>query len=339
MATIKDISRKCGVSPATVSKALNGYPDISQKTAEMIRRVATEMNYTPDAAARLLKTNISHDIGVLFVDEHASGLKNEYFSRILNSAKEEAESLGYDITFISQYVGGRSVSFLEHCKYRRCDGVVIACVNFDDESVRELIQSGVPAVTIDYTLDGGSSVQSDNETGVYTLASRLIELGHDRIAFIHGENAQVTDKRLAGYRKALKDHNIPVRSEYIIQGKYHDPESSKGATAELLAMTEPPTAIMYPDDYSALGGYNEITSRGLSIPEDISVTGYDGISLSEVIKPQLTTWRQNTDGIGRESIRRLVSMIEKGETYSSDEISISGRLLDGYSVKDRRSQL
>lgn len=339
MATIKDISKKCGVSPATVSKALNGYPDISQKTAEMIRRVAKEMNYTPDAAARLLKTNISHDIGVLFVDEHASGLKNEYFSRILNSAKEEAESLGYDITFISQYVGGRSVSFLEHCKYRRCDGVVIACVNFDDESVRELIQSGVPAVTIDYTLDGGSSVQSDNETGVYTLASRLIDLGHDRIAFIHGENAQVTDKRLAGYRKALKDHDIPVRNEYIIQGKYHDPESSKGATAELLAMTEPPTAIMYPDDYSALGGYNEITSRGLSIPEDISVTGYDGISLSEVIKPQLTTWRQNTDGIGRESIRRLVSMIEKGETYSSDEISISGRLLDGYSVKDRRSQL
>lgn len=335
MTTIKEISNICGVSPATVSKALNGYTDISPKTAELIRQTAKDMNYMPDAAARLLKTNISHDIGVLFVDESHCGLTHEYFSQILNSMKEEAESLGYDITFISQYIDGKAVSFLEHCRYHRCDGVVIACVNFEAEGVKELINSGIPVVTIDYSFDGTSSVLSDNEEGAYALTSELIDKGHSRIAYIYGENAQVTDKRLDGYRRALADHGLQLKDEYVIQGKYHDPESSKEATAELLAMDEPPTAIMYPDDYSSLGGYNEIAIKGLSIPEDVSVTGYDGISLAEVVRPQLTTWRQNTDEIGRESVRKLVEAIEKSEECSPEKISVSGNLLRGYSIKDQ----
>ena len=338
MTTIKEISNVCGVSPATVSKALNGYTDISPKTAELIRQTAEDLDYKPDAAARLLKTNRSHDIGVLFVDDAHCGLTHEYFSQILNSVKEEAESLGYDITFISQYINGKSVSFLEHCRYRRCDGVVIACVNFEADGVKELVNSGIPVVTIDYSFDGASAVLSDNEEGAYALTSNLIERGHTRIACIYGELSPVTELRLSGYRRAFKDHGLTPRDEYIIQGRYHDPESSKGATAELLAMTEPPTAIMYPDDYSSIGGYNEIRNEGLRIPEDVSVTGYDGISLSEVVQPQLTTWRQNTDEIGREAVRILAESIEKGEKCSYERVKISGDLLSGYSVKDHWSE-
>lgn len=335
MATIKEISDICGVSTATVSKALNGYTDISPKTAELIRQTASKLNYKPDAAARLLKTNISHDIGVLFVDEAHCGLTHEYFSQILNSVKEEAESLGYDITFISQYINGKSVSFLEHCRYRRCDGVVIACVNFEAEGVKELMRSGIPVVTIDYAFDGTSAVLSDNEEGAYALTSELIEHGHSRIAYIYGDNSPVTEKRLSGYRRAFADHGLSVREEYLIRGKYHDPELSKGATAELLTMTEPPTAIMYPDDYSSIGGYNEIRNEGLRIPQDVSVTGYDGISLSEVVQPQLTTWHQNTDEIGRQSVRILAESIEKGEKCAYERVRVSGRLYSGYSVLDR----
>ena len=116
MVTIKDISRACGVSPATVSKALNGYGDISAETVSLVKRTAKEMHYLPNAAARSLKTNTTHNIGVLFVDETSSGLTHEYFSMILNSVKEEAESHGYDITFICQNLGGKTVTFLEHCR-------------------------------------------------------------------------------------------------------------------------------------------------------------------------------------------------------------------------------
>ena len=334
MATIKDISRICGVSPATVSKALNGYTEISEETVRMVKRTADELHYTPNAAARLLKTNISHNIGVLFMDESNCGLAHEYFSLILNSVKEEAEARGYDITFISQSLGGHPVSFLEHCRSRRCDGVVIACVDFESDAVRELVESEIPVVTIDYSFDGTSSVLSDNEEGAYRLTSDLIEHGHSRIAFIHGEPTQVTDKRLTGYRKALSEHGIPVSEDYIKQSRYHDPEMSKEATTQLLSMDEPPTAVLYPDDYSYLGGLAGIRSKGLSIPRDISVAGYDGINLSQVIEPHLTTWKQDTKEIGRRSVQKLIETIEDGKNVKPETISVSGKMLDGYSILD-----
>ena len=107
------------------------------------------MGYFPNAAARLLKTNHSNNIGVLFIDEMQSGLAHEYFSAVLNSVKNESERLGYDITFISRNIGEKPMSYYNHCKYRNCDGVVIACVDFNDPEVIELIQSKFPTVTID----------------------------------------------------------------------------------------------------------------------------------------------------------------------------------------------
>ena len=332
MATIKDISKACGVSPATVSKALNGYSEISETTAEKIRQVAKEMHYQPNAAARSLKTNISHNIGVLFVDATMSGLTHEYFSMILDSVKKEAEKLGYDITFISHYIGGQEVSFLEHCRYRRCDGVVIACVDFDSQPVIELVKSEVPVVTIDYSFDNTSCILSDNLEGANALATHLLDAGHRKIAFIHGEESSVTRKRLNGYYRAMDRAGIAVREDYVVQGIYHSPETAREATATLLDLPDPPTAIMYPDDFSYLGGLTEIRNRGLSIPDDISVVGYDGINMSTVIDPPLTTWRQNADEIGRQSVIKLVETIEHRKTSEAEQISVSGELLDGYSV-------
>ena len=337
MTTIKDISRACGVSPATVSKALNGYSEISKETVDLVRRTAKEMHYMPDAAARLLKTNISHNIGVLFEDGTMSGLTHEYFSLILNSVKKEAEKLGYDITFISRYIGGQEVSFLEHCRYRRCDGVVIACVDFESAPVIELVRSEVPIVTIDYTFDNISCILSDNIEGNRKLTSHLIEAGHRKIAFIHGEESSVTGKRLNGYYRALAEHGIPVREDYVLGARYHDPESSEKMTRKLLDLADPPTAIMYPDDFSYLGGITEIGRRGLSIPEDISVTGYDGIKIASVVHPALTTWHQDADEIGRRSVQKLVETIEHRKTSEAEQINVSGELLGGYSVRTREA--
>lgn len=334
MVTIKDISKVCGVSPATVSKALNGYDDISEETVRLVKQAARELNYTPNAAARLLKTSISHNIGVLFVDDTMSGLTHEYFSFILNSVKEEAERNGYDITFISQTLGKRKMSFLQHCLYRNCDGVVIACVNFDNPAVHELVGSNVPVITIDFAFDNVSAVLSDNVEGAYQLASYLLDKGHRKIAFIHGELTSVTSKRLVGFNKAMREREVSINPEYIIQARYHDADSVRAATAQLMDLPEPPTAIMFPDDISFLGGQAELLSRGIRIPEDISVCGYDGINLAGLLQPPLTTWHQDADRIGKESVRKLIESIEHRSTCAAEQIMVSGQLVSGSSVRE-----
>ena len=333
MVTIKDISRKCGVSPATVSKALNGYGDISKETVALVKRTAQEMHYLPNAAARMLKTNISHNIGVLFVDETMCGLTHEYFAAILNGTREEAERFGYDITFISQKLGGDDISFLEHCRYRKCDGVVIASEDFESKPVIDLVRSEVPVVTIDYSFNNVSCVMSDNVEGAYSLTSYLIECGHRKIAFIHGETTSVTNRRLQGFYRALDENGLIVPEEYVISGKYHDPKVSGEETRRLMTLPEPPTAILYPDDFSYLGGMAELEKMNLSIPEDVSVAAYDGINMSQVLRPKLTTYYQDAAEIGKASARKLVETIENRKSCVAQQIKVSGKLLKGCSVK------
>jgi LacI family transcriptional regulator len=336
MITIKDISEMCGVSRATVSKALNGHADIGAETTAHIRRVAKELGYLPNATARTLKLGRSHNIGVLFVDKTACGLSHEYFSAILNSLKEEAERLGYDITFISKDIGEFSMDYYEHAKYRNCDGVVIASVDFSDPAVVKLVASEIPTVTMDFVFDNRTSVLSDNIGGMSALVNYVYSMGHRKIAFIHGEDTSVTQKRLISYHKTCASLGLRVLPDYVKPAIYHDPKSSGLATRELLALSlsDRPTCILYPDDFSFIGGMNELERQGVSIPEDMSVTGYDGILLSQVLRPRLTTYRQDAEAMGREAAAKLVEAIEQPKTCLPQQIMVSGQLLKGDTVKN-----
>ena len=177
MPSLKDLAKECGVSVATVSKALNDQPDIAAATRERIREAARRMGYLPNAAARARKTNRTYNLGVLFVDERQSGLTHEYFSAVLDSFKVEAEKRGYDITFINHNISGRSMTYLEHCRYRGVDGVVLACVDFTAEEVQELLLSDIPVVTIDHICDGRISVVSNNIQGMEDLVTFIYKKG------------------------------------------------------------------------------------------------------------------------------------------------------------------
>ena len=333
MVRIKDVALKCGLSIASVSKALSGKSDLNPKTVEYICQVAKEMGYIPNATARALKTNRSYNIGILFVDDTSPGLEHEYFSAILNNIKEESERHGYDITFISNHVGNDTLTYYEHAKYRNCDGVIIASVDFHNPEVIKLVESEIPTVTIDYEFNGKSSVISDNVSGLKEIVEYLISQGHKKIAFIHGENTDVTKKRLASFYRTCSDNNIEVNDEYIKEGRYHIPKLSGLATRELLELNEPPTVIIYPDDYSLLGGITEIEKHGLSVPEDISVVGYDGIRLSRLLRPELTTYAQDTKQIGILATQKLVEIIENPKMAIPESIIVKGELQKGKTTK------
>ena len=332
MSSLKDLAQECGVSVATVSKALNGQSDISEATRTRVREAARRMGYVPNMAARSMKTNRTYNIGVLFVDERQSGLAHEYFSAVLDSFKVRVEQLGYDITFINRNLGGRTMTYLEHCHYRGVDGAVIACVDFNDPQVIELVNSDVPVVTIDHVFNNRMAVLSDNVMGLSALVRTAYAQGHRRIAFIHGERTAVTENRLAGFYKSCDELGLEVPDAYVREGIYHDAARCAQETKALLALPQRPTCIIFPDDFSAMGGYSAIQQAGLRIPQDISVMGYDGIYLSRVMKPQLATYQQNTMMLGRTAADKLVQMIEHPRVTLAEQLLVTGKLLEGDSV-------
>lgn len=337
MVSMKDIAKKCGVSVATVSKALNGQKDIGEETRRRICAAAEEMGYMANSVARALKTNRSYNLGMLFVDERRSGLGHEYFSTILEGFKAEAESHGYDITFINSHVGDQPASYVKHCKYRGLDGIVIACVNFEDPRIQELAKSNIPMVTIDYVFEEHTAILSDNVNGVDSLVRYAYSKGHRKIAFLHGEDTAVTRGRLTGFYQACQELGLDIPPEYIVPCVYHDPDLCEKATWTLLHLADPPTCILFSDDFSFIGGHNAILSSGYILPwgsggKVISALGYDGINLARMMR--LTTYTQNAMVIGRTAAQKLIQKIEHPEETPAERILISGALMEGTSVKD-----
>ena len=315
MVSMKEIAKKCNVSVASVSKALNGYSDISEETRKFILKTASEMGYLPNSSARTLKTKRSYNLGVMFVDEAASGLTHDYFNHVLESFKRTAEERGYDITFTSGKISGQKLSYYEHCRYRGVDGVVVACVDFYADEVQELIRSDIPVVTME------------------DLVTYVYQQGHRRIAYIHGDNTSVTRIRLTSFHRTLQRMGVDTPDEYIKESPYRDADSAAKATGELLDLPNPPTCILYPDDYAAIGGINEIRERGLRIPEDISIAGYDGITIAKILEPKLTTLCRDTVAIGRIAAEKLIDLIENPKTTLVDRFTVDGTLFKGASVQ------
>lgn len=333
MVTLKMLAKECGVSVATVSKALNGAPDISTETASRIQRAASDMGYIPCAAARYLKTSRSNSIGVIFDDGTSSGLTHEHFAYILDSFKRRAEERGYDITLISDQRGPWGNDFVTHVRYRNCDGVAVLVADNAGPAVQEFVRSGVPVVSVDYHFENCSCIESDNVNGMHDLVKYIHSQGHRRIGAIFGDDTPVTRVRMSSFFHTCAELGLEISEEYVISANYHESEASASATRQLMALPEPPTCILYPDDYSFFGGKRELESMGLSIPEDISATGYDGSTLGKVLRYPLTTVQQNTAAIGIAAADELVRAIEEGRGYIPKTEVIPCELLPGGTVK------
>lgn len=328
MVTIKKIAEETGVSIAAVSKALNHQPGIGAEKAEYIRKVARDMKYFPNAAARTLKTNRSNNIGIVYQNR----LAHEYFSQVLEAIRAGAEAKGYDITFLSGSEDS-GMSYYEHAMRRQCDGVIIAQGIYSQEELKALAESDLPIVAIDQQFPGRTAVVSDNVGSTREIVEYLTGLGHRRIAMIHGEDGDVTKMRLAGFFRACTDLGIEVPPEYIIAAKFQEPADSGLATRKLLALPNRPTCILYPDDIAYLGGLTELEKQGIRIPDEMSCFGYDGIRLAGLLRPSLATYRQNAEELGRRAAEELISAIEYPQYYVPQIITVKGNVQPGGTVR------
>ena len=275
----------------------------------------------------------SHNIGVLFADESFNGLTHPFFASVLNAFKNEAENHGYDLTFINHNVGSDGRSFVDYCRYRKLDGVLLACVDFYSEAIQKLLGSDIPCVSVDYPWPKQSCVLSDNRNGMKQLVDYAVSLGHSRIAFISGQrNSEVTETRRREYLEAMADHKLAVPEGYLQEAIYSDNEVVRECVAKLLARRDRPTCILLPNDTTYFGAQEAIQEQELRIPRDISLAGYDGVPLTQTLRPQLTTIRQNSEALGEQAAKLLIMRLEQPETDVEEVVPIPVELIKGSTV-------
>ena len=308
MATsIRDVAKAAGVSVATVSKVLNGYTTVNKQTKEKVLKYVKELQFRPNLAARSLVGRRSMTIGIFLT----TGLVHPFFTRILAGMEQALQARGYDLIYLARMSLGTEYSFVRHCQSRNVEGVVVFGFQHENADFAELIESGLPAVFIDLDIREGRAgyITSDNREAMERAVAYLADLNHDRLAYIGGNKDSYVDlNRFAGFQAGLARAGIPHREEYTVAGDFTR-ETGYLAMQRLLALSELPTAVLCCSDMSAIGAIEAIRGAGLSVPEDISVLGFDDIELAEYIQPALTTIRQDMTTIGRRAVELLDELI------------------------------
>lgn len=273
--------------------------------------------------------NRSWTICVLNHDGSDLGFRHYLFAEIIEGFRSVMERHGYDIVFISGQLGRTKLSYYEHCRHRNADGVFIVYADYNARETRELIESDLPKIAIDHADASIGCVMTDCDKSMELLYGRLYALGHRNVAYMHGEPIAITRMRLEGLRKAMERRGMRLTGDSLIESKYYCPESGYESFQKLLARRNRPTAVIASDDYSAVGALRAARDMGLSVPEDISVAGFDGIELTQMISPPLTTIRQDTLGMGTKAAESLIKQILGVHRGRPESIVLEPQLLPG----------
>lgn len=311
--TIKDIAERLGVSAAAVSKALNDRKDISEKLKRKVCETARELNYTPNSIAKRLATNKSNTIGVFIFSRQEHTFKEDLGLQFLGGILEEANNRGYDIVLFSTDSDLlNKKSYLELCKERRVEGAVFTGLRLDDPHIEEIKNSPFPISIIDTFIEGENInfVSTDNKLGVFEALDYLWKLGHRKIAMINGHsNAQVSWERLNAYQDYLREREV-YDERLVFTGDFTE-NSGYQCAKEIIRLKELPTAIFVASDLMALGVIRAFKERGYNLPDDMSIIGFDNISIGNYVEPKLTTVGQDAIGMGKWSVRLVLNELKK----------------------------
>lgn len=327
MASINDVAKLAGVSITTVSKVINGYTDVSSKTRQKVLNIITEMKFQPNVIARSLVKGRSWAVGIFLTTTFA----NSFVSGVMGGMKKILENSGYDLIYLAQGNKDPDYNFVKHCLSRNVDGVVVFGFSRDDKNLEELIHAEIPTIFIDIDLIGKRAgyITSDNLLGTFLATEHLCRLGHRRIGYISPELGYfVARARFEGYKQGLSKNNVAFIPD--LAQLYNDSTFSQQSGYEmmqyLLSLPEVPTAVVCASDNQAIGAYRAIRERGLTIPDDMSIIGYDDSESCEILYPALTSVRQKIATIGEKTIETLIYMIED-PLYSPNEIIIPTELI------------
>ena len=307
--TMKDVARLAAVSTSTVSAVINGSVPVSPRRKQRVLDAMTALDYHPDAIARSLKTGRSLVIGVVVPD-----ITNAFYPEVIRGIEDTARAAGYGVLLCdSSEDPTNEEKHLSMLFSRRVDGVLLACcagstayATAANRRFPVVFLDRIPATNMEYT------VSSDNVQAGYIATRHLIDLGHERIAPIAGNLALSPHRdRLEGFRKAMQEFHLPIRNEYMVHGDVQI-EDGLSACEHLFALPVPPTAIIAGNNKLLLGVLQELERRQISVPERVSVLGFDDHLWNRYFNPSLTAVSQATHEIGKRAFELLFQAM-KGE--------------------------
>jgi len=307
MVTIKDVAREAKVSVATVSRVLNGSGPVSDETRRRIREVAGRMRYVPHSGARSLITSKTQTLGVLLPD-----LYGEFFSEVIRGMDDTAQKNGFHLLISRAYADRHGIETAIRAMRGRVDGVVAMSPDLDAESLLNL-PSTIPVVLL-CSVPRGNEIDSltiQNCRGAKEMVSHLISLGHRRIAIIKGAPRNYdAAERLRGYRTALREAGILPDHSLERAGNFTE-AAGYSAALELLALKDRPTAIFAANDSMAIGALTALREKGLCVPDDVAVAGFDDIPLARYMNPPLSTVHVDISQLGERAAALLLASLRK----------------------------
>jgi LacI family transcriptional regulator len=310
--SIRDVAHHLNLSITTVSRALNGYEDVSEGTRQRVLKAADELGYTPNRAARQLRRKCSDTIGYI-LPEDARRLYDPFFAEFIAGLGDEATNHEFELLVSTAPSGSQEEqhAYERWLHGRKVDGVVLNRMHLNDWRVQYLAQNKFPFVTMERSLDNYDypSVETNGRLWFRKLIDHLVSLGHRRIAYV-GTNPElkIHADRLAGYRDGLQAHELEFDPQMVVAGDLTS-EGGFRAARFLLALPKPPTAITCVDDMTAMGVLHAAQEMGWSVGTNLAVTGFDGIEGFRHTQPPLTTINQPVYMIACRLVQMLVEQI------------------------------
>jgi LacI family transcriptional regulator len=306
--TIRDVAQKAGVSPATVSRYINGSAPVSTEVAERIRKVMEELKYVPHAAARQLATQKAHAIGVLLTDMYS-----KFFPPLLGGIESIVQQEGYNLLVASRRARDRLDTQIPIGPHNS-DGMIVFAGSLDDNEILKLHQAGFPLVLIYRASPEGVNIPSvtiRNKRATRNLIDHLIEVHHrSRIVFVRGPASQEDSQwREMGYQESLEAHGIAYDPDLIMPGEYNRRDAYQAMSKFLENNPSDFDAVFTGNDDAAVGVIDALCKKGLRIPDDISVAGFDDLELSAFLTPPLTTVNAPTECVGKTAARHLFNLL------------------------------
>lgn len=339
MTTIIDIARKAGVSITTVSRVLNNTAPVNEETRKSILKAIEESNYTPSIMAQGMRTKKSKTLSVIIPD-----YKNPFYHELFKYMDDAARKKGYNVIVTS--TGEDAVDEIRYIKdliNRNIDGIVIFSYRGDKETVEYLLElsSKLPVVFMDNLglSKPVNMVYTDGYLGIKEITNHLINLGHKEIAFIKSLSGyESANDRYDAYVDTLNERGLIFRPELIYEGNYHIESGYKAAEFFFSGEKLKPTAIVSPADLMAIGAMNYIKFKGLRVPEDVAIAGFDDIYMSRITFPPITTYKQPIKEIADEAIKILIHKINH-PTAKSKKVVLNGELLIRRSTDITKSEV